>query len=367
MNDLINRDFWQGKKVLLSGHTGFKGSWLALWLSEMGAEVSGVALKPASTPNLFELLKLDQRINSYIGDVREIKFVQTVFEKTEPEIIFHLAAQALVRHSYRDPVETYSTNVLGTLSMLEAARRASSVKVFINVTSDKCYENQEWHWGYRENDVLGGYDPYSSSKACAELLTSAYRRSFFSAKENDNKPGLASVRAGNVIGGGDWAEDRLIPDIIREFVNNKAVCIRNPNAIRPWQHVLEPLSGYMLLAQLIFNQPKVYAQAWNFGPADRDARTVGWVAEKVRKYWGSGQIDIVKQGNNWHEAAYLKLDCSKAANKLKWRPRWSLEQALEYTVTWYQAYYSKQSIEKLTLQQINSYINSYSKERSLTC
>jgi CDP-glucose 4,6-dehydratase len=295
-------------------------------------------------------------MKSVIGDIRVFSEVQAVINRHQPEIIFHMAAQPLVRYSYREPIETYATNVLGTVHLFEAARLSTSVKTIINVTTDKCYENQEWPWGYRENDRLGGHDPYSNSKACAELVTTAYRNSFFT----NSNIGLASVRAGNVIGGGDWAAERLIPDIIQGCMKSQEIVIRNPNAIRPWQHVLEPLSGYLLLAEKLYKSPSQYAQSWNFGPEEDDVKTVGWIADYITNDWGNGNRWVKETTIQPYEAIYLKLDCSKAKTALCWRPRWKLEEALQQTVQWYQAYQSKKNLYEITLNQVENFINSLS-------
>ena len=340
--------FWQGRKVLITGHTGFKGGWLSLILQSLGADLVGFALPSATTPNLFTLASISTNMTSVIGDIRDYNLILEVFEEHKPEIVIHMAAQALVRYSYHAPVETYATNVMGTVHVLEAARQVGSVRAIVNVTTDKCYENKEWHWGYRENDSLGGYDPYSNSKACAELVTNAYRSSYF----NSDKIGLASARAGNVIGGGDWACDRLIPDIIRSFMNTESVMIRNPHAIRPWQHVLEPLSGYLLLAEKLYHEPTVYAGGWNFGPNDDDAKPVSWIVDYIVAHWRQGarwNLDVAQQ---LHEASYLKLDCSKAKSLLGWQPRWDLQQGLQKTIDWYQALLAQTDIRECTISQI---------------
>ena len=319
----MNPNFWQGKRVLLTGHTGFKGSWLALWLQSLGAEVTGYALAPPTKPSLFETARIGQSMTSIIGDIRDLPHIQQVFSEQKPEIVIHMAAQALVRHSYQEPVETYSTNVMGTVNLLEAVRKSDHVRAVVNVTSDKCYENREWVWGYRETEAMGGHDPYSNSKGCAELVTSAYRNSYFHPDTySKHGVGLATGRAGNVIGGGDWAGDRLIPDIVRAISENKAVSIRNPHAIRPWQHVLEPLSGYLLLAEKLYVQGGDYADGWNFGPNDADTRPVQWIAEFLTEQWGEGASWELDGRDHPHEAHYLKLDCSKARTHLHWSPRW---------------------------------------------
>lgn len=348
--------FWKGKRVLLTGHTGFKGSWLSLWLQSMGAQVIGYALAPPSNPSLFEVAGVGTGMTSIIGDIRDLEHLRKVFSEHKPEVVIHMAAQALVRYSYVEPVETYSTNVMGTVNLLEMVRGTKSVKVVVNVTSDKCYENKEWEWGYRENEAMGGYDPYSNSKGCAELVTAAYRNSYFHPeKYGGHGVAIASARAGNVIGGGDWAEDRLIPDVMRAITQGKPVNIRNPHSIRPWQHVLEPLSGYLVLAQKLYEEGANYAEGWNFGPNDEDAKPVQWIVEKLTKTWGEGASWVVDGGDHPHEAHYLKLDCSKAKARLAWSPRWHLEDALGAIIDWQRAYRDKKDMRELTLCQISAY------------
>ena len=355
----MNADFWRGKRVLVTGHTGFKGSWLSLWLSELGAEVTGFALPPPTETNLFNIIDLSDSIRSQIGDIRDATLVSNIIKVAQPEIIFHMAAQPLVRYSYQNPVETYHTNVMGTVHLLDAIRQVDTVRAVINVTTDKCYENREWVWGYRENEPMGGFDPYSSSKGCSELLTASFRNSFFPAdRYSEHKTAIASARAGNVIGGGDWADERLIPDIIKAIVTNKTVKIRSPHAIRPWQHVLEPLSGYLLLAETLYNEGSAYAEGWNFGPADSDARPVGWIVERLTKLWGPGATWVCDQEMQPHEAQYLKLDCSKARQRLNWQARWSLDTTLERIVSWHKAYESSQNMRQMTLNDILDFTNS---------
>lgn len=352
MEKMVN-DFWTGKRVFLTGHTGFKGAWLALWLQKMGAQVSGYALEPASEPNLFRIAKIHEGMDSQFGDIRDFKKMLNCIEHAKPEIVIHMAAQAIVKHSYNFPIETYETNVMGTVNLLEACLQVGSVKAVVNVTSDKCYENFEREKGYSEDEQMGGYDPYSSSKGCAELVTAAYRRSFFT-KRNI---GLASARAGNVIGGGDWSPDRLFPDIFRAVTNKKPVLIRNPHAVRPWQHVLEPINGYLKLAQRIFEKPEHFSQGFNFGPRDEDARSVGYIVEKVTKNWGNGaSYSIEPDYSGPHEANILRLDISKAGQLLKWIPKWSLDTTLNETVEWYKYFHENPSaIRKYTLQQIEKF------------
>jgi CDP-glucose 4,6-dehydratase len=347
----VNPDFWKGKRVFVTGHTGFKGSWLSLWLQSMEAEVHGLALPPPTTPALFNEAKVGSGMTSIIADVRDYNTVLAAMAASKPDIIIHMAAQPLVRYSYQAPVETYAVNVMGTVHVLEAARQVGTVKAILNVTTDKCYENKEWVWGYREDDSMGGYDPYSNSKGCSELVTSAYRRSFF----QQRGIALASARAGNVIGGGDWASDRLVPDILRAFENNQPAAIRNPHATRPWQHVLEPLSGYLLLVQRLHNEGQLFAEGWNFGPHDEDARPVQWVVEHMAAAWGNGARWQLDAGTHSHEANYLKLDISKVRAKLGWRPRWSLSTALGKIIDWHHAWLDKADVRAKCLQQIAEY------------
>jgi CDP-glucose 4,6-dehydratase len=355
----VNPAFWRGRRVLLTGHTGFKGSWLSLWLQSMGAKVTGYALDVPTNPSLFEVAEVGKGMTSIVGDIRDLGQMRKAFSESSPEIVIHMAAQALVRYSYIEPVETYSTNVMGTVNLLEAVRGTDSVKAVVNVTSDKCYDNREWVWGYRENEAMGGFDPYSSSKGCAELVMAAYRNSYFhSDKYQEHGVAMASGRAGNVIGGGDWADDRLIPDIVRAIAQGKPVNIRNPHAIRPWQHVLEPLSGYLVLAQKLFEEGTNYAEGWNFGPNDEDARPVEWIVDKLTQSWGEGASWVLDGGNHPHEAHYLKLDCSKAKTRLGWHPRWHLEDALGAIIEWQRAYRDGNNMRELTLRQIDAYNNS---------
>jgi len=348
---MIDSNFWQGKRVFLTGHTGFKGSWLSLWLHSMGAVVRGYALSPSTSHSLFIEANVKDVVDSQIGDIRDLKRLSESMLEFNPDVLIHMAAQPLVRLSYQEPIETYDVNVMGTAKVLEAARGCSSLKSIVSVTTDKCYENKEWVWGYREDEPMGGYDPYSSSKGCAELVTSAYRRSFL----HEQGVGLASARAGNVIGGGDWAEDRLIPDILRAFEKNEPVIIRNPASTRPWQHVLEPLSGYLILAQRLYEQPEKYAEGWNFGPYDEDARPVNWILDHMVQQWPNSQWQL-DQGAQPHEAGYLKLDISKAKSRLHWQPIWRLEHTLEKIVKWHQAWLNQQDMQATCLQEINEYI-----------
>lgn len=342
--------------MFLTGHTGFKGSWLSLWLHSLGAEVTGYALEPPTEPSLYDLARLDECVTSVIADVRDLERLKAEMVKAAPEIVIHMAAQPLVRDSYRIPVETYAVNVMGVVHLLEAVRSCPGVRSVVNVTTDKCYENREWPWGYRENDPMGGFDPYSNSKGCSELVTAAYRSSYFNPDRfAEHGVGLASARAGNVIGGGDWANDRLIPDIIRAILAGEPVQIRNPHAIRPWQHVLEPLSGYLLLAQKLYENGARYAEGWNFGPADDDARPVEWIVRLMCQRWGDGARYDIDSGEHPHEAHYLKLDCSKARSRLEWRPRWNLEKALDSIIDWTQRYRAGDDLRKTCLEQIADY------------
>jgi CDP-glucose 4,6-dehydratase len=349
----MNTSFWSGKKVFVTGHTGFKGSWLSLWLQQLGAQVTGYALQPPTNPSLFEVARIEQGMTSIIGDIRDGTMLSNAMRQAAPNIVIHMAAQSLVRRSYVDPVETYSTNVMGTVHLLEAVRQTPSVRAVVNVTTDKCYENKEWVWGYRENEPMGGFDPYSSSKGCAELITAAYRNSFFnSSQHNEYQVALATARAGNVIGGGDWAKDRLIPDILRAIEARQSVNIRNPHATRPWQHVLEPLSGYLALAEKLYTQGPAFAEAFNFGPAEEDAKPVQWIVEQLTQKWGDGANWKLDQAEQPHEAHYLKLDCSKAKVHLDWRPRWSLGQALENIIVWHKAHQLTDDMRELSVRQI---------------
>lgn len=344
--------FWRGKKVFLTGHTGFKGSWLSLWLHQLEAQVTGYSLEPPTSPSIFESAKVSTTIEKSItGDICDGKLFTNSMQQAKPEIVIHMAAQSLVRDSYIDPVATYATNVMGTVNMLEAVRNTPSVKAVLNITTDKCYENKEWLWGYRENEPMGGHDPYSSSKACAELVSSAYRNSFL----HNEGIALATARAGNVIGGGDWANDRIVPDAMNAFIENEHLMIRNPAAIRPWQHVLEPLLGYLMLCQQLIEQPESFAEGWNFGPNDEDAQPVSKLADIMVNSWGEDAKWKVDTDEHPHEARYLKLDCSKAKNLLKWKPILSLEQALDETVQWYKAWHKNKEMHEFTMNQIKTY------------
>lgn len=347
----VNPNFWNGKRVFLTGHTGFKGSWLTIWLKHLGAEVHGYALSAPTEPNIFGVANVEKNLaTSTIADIRDANNLTKAIRIAQPEIVFHMAAQSLVRHSYNEPVDTYAINVMGTVNLLEAVRNTDSVRTVVNITTDKCYENREWVWPYRESEAMGGYDPYSSSKACSELVTAAYRRSFL---ENSGIA-VASARAGNVIGGGDWAADRLIPDFLRAIDNDKPLIIRSPNAVRPWQHVLEPLSGYMLLAEKMHVFGTAFAEAWNFGPDDVDARPVQWIAEALcRQVPGSSWLFENKQ--QAHEATTLRLDSSKAKTNLGWQPCWNLETALMQTIRWHQAWKQNEDMSAKCIEQIRQY------------
>jgi CDP-glucose 4,6-dehydratase len=348
----LNPAFWAGRRVLVTGHTGFKGAWLSLWLAELGAQVTGYALAPPTEPSLFELAKVADRLTSVIADVRDARRLEATLQRARPEVVFHLAAQSLVREGYANPVETYDVNVMGTVRLLEAVRYDGGVRALVNVTSDKCYDNRGWVWGYREVDPLGGADPYSSSKGCAELVTAAYRRSYLTGR--DGTVALASARAGNVIGGGDWARDRLLPDACTAFAAGRPVRIRRPDAVRPWQHVLEPLRGYLMLAERLWDDPEA-AGPWNFGPDDRDVRPVRWVVERAAALWGDGAGWEADTDAHPHEAAHLALDCAQAHARLGWRPRWGLEEGLAASVAWYKARHEGKGAAALTLGQIRAY------------
>ncbi|MFA7595318.1 MAG: CDP-glucose 4,6-dehydratase [Novosphingobium sp.] len=344
---------WAGRRVLVTGHTGFKGSWLSLWLHALGAEVTGYALPAPTEPSLFETARIADMIHHVEGDVRDLASLRAAVEQARPDVIFHLAAQPLVRLSYDEPVETYATNVMGTVHLLEAARQVPGVRAIVCVTSDKCYENREWVWPYRESDPMGGHDPYSSSKGCAEIVTAAYRSSYF----RESGPALASVRAGNVIGGGDWAADRLVPDLVRAFEAGAAPLIRSPDAVRPWQHVLEALGGYLMIAERLLAGERSFADAWNFGPADEDARPVSWIVERMRAAWGGGAGEALPDtGPKPHEAGLLRLDCSKARAALGWRPALTLDDALRWIVAWHKAVGSGENAREITLGQIADYV-----------
>lgn len=354
-------DCYFNKTVFITGHTGFKGSWLALWLQHLGAKVVGYALEPPTNPNHFELLNLD--VVSIIADIRDRARLSDVVKTYAPEIVFHLSAQPIVRYSYINPVQTFETNIIGTVNIFEACRSADSVRAIVNITSDKCYENKEWVWGYRENDPMGGYDPYSASKGCAEIITGSYRNSFFNPNEYGKKHNLllASARAGNVIGGGDWADSRLIPDIIRAVSRGERVAIRYPKATRPWQHVLEPLSGYLLLGQMLLEGRREFADGWNFGPDDESNITVEDVVRCIKKSWDKIQYEAVTNEHNPHEAGMLKLDCSKARLRLKWKPLWDIKRSIEATTLWYKEYLENDRIS--SYKDLTDYVEDAKKNK----
>ncbi len=351
--------FWAGKKVFLTGHTGFKGAWLSLWLAHLGAKVTGYSLSPITSPNLFELAGVENHIEkSYLADIRDYDLLKEAVLLAEPEILIHMAAQPLVRYSYLNPVETYSTNLMGTVHFLEVIKACQSAKSVVVITSDKCYENKEWLWGYRENEPMGGNDPYSSSKGCVELIVNAYRDSFFPVNQHDKHHiSIATARAGNVIGGGDWSKDRLIVDAINAFQANQQLLIRNPIATRPWQHVLEPLSGYLILAQALYESGVEYSGGWNFGPRNEDVRKVSEVIDLLARLWGGDArwgIDLAAQP---HEATLLNLDCSKAYNNLGWSPKWNLEKTIESIVQWHSLFRQGESVNDISMRQIVEYQN----------
>ncbi len=353
---MIDSKFWKHRKVFITGHTGFKGSWLCLWLDKLGADVTGYALASPTNPNLFSQCRVDKIVKSVISDVRDSRSIHEAMDSAAPEIVIHMAAQPLVLDSYRHPAETYETNIMGAVNLLEAVRDCESVKAVINVTTDKCYENREWVWGYRENEPLGGFDPYSSSKACSELVTKSYRSSFFNPEDYPlHGVAIATARAGNVIGGGDWTAGRLLPDCVAALMNGAKIKIRNPNSVRPWQHVLEPLSGYLTLAEKLFQYGPAYGDGWNFGPDDHDAKPVELVVRTICEKWGKSAGYETDPGTHPHEAAYLKLDCSKAKSKLGWRPKWDLEKAIEGIVYWTRAYMENKDVREVCFEQIEEY------------
>ena len=347
----MKQAFWKNRPVFLSGHTGFKGGWLALWLSELGAKVHGYSLEMPSNPNFFSEINLEDRIeSSTIGDIRDLDKLISAMKTSKASVVIHMAAQSLVRESYNAPLETFTTNIIGTVNVLEAVRKAETVEAIVNITTDKCYDNKEWFWPYRENDRLGGHDPYSSSKACAELISSSYRKSYLM----ESGTHLASVRAGNVIGGGDWGKDRLIPDLFRAIDTGKTLRIRSPNSVRPWQHVLEPLSGYLMLAEKLILNGEKFAEAWNFGPLESDSKKVSWIVEHLCKKIPKS-VWVLDDSIKFHEAGFLKLDSTKAKTKLGWEPRWSLEIALDKTLDWYQSWKKNQSMAEISIEQIKAY------------
>jgi CDP-glucose 4,6-dehydratase len=347
---------WEKRRVYITGHTGFKGSWMSLWLASLGAKVQGYGLLPESEPNLFTVARVSECVDHEVGDIRNLEQMERSVAAFKPEVVFHMAAQPLVRRSYADPIETYSTNVMGTAHLLDVIRRVPSVRAVVVITSDKCYENREWLWGYREQDRLGGFDPYSNSKACAELVTAAYRDSYFPpARFAEHNVGVASARAGNVIGGGDWAKDRLIPDLVRGFLSGNPAAIRNPEAIRPWQHVLEPLAGYIALAEHLIQDGVEFAEAWNFGPAEEDAWTVGRIADALAGIWGGDAKWVRDTAEKPHETSYLKLDASKARVALGWRPVLPIELALHWVADWVMSWRQHESMQAFSLRQITEY------------
>lgn len=352
--------FFTDKKIFITGHTGFKGAWLAIWLHSLGARLTGYALEPPTTPSLYALARVNELLHSVIADVRDLERLKHELITAAPDIVIHMAAQPLVRESYSNPVETYATNVMGTIHLLEAIRCCPSVKAVVNVTTDKCYENREWVWGYRENEPMGGFDPYSNSKGCSELVTAAYRNSYFNPHHQNSavihhSAAIATARAGNVIGGGDWASDRLIPDIIGSLAAKQPVRIRNPHAIRPWQHVLEPLSGYLTLAQQLFEKGNDFAEGWNFGPFAEDTKPVLWIVQRMCELWGNGAAYELDGAQQPHEAHFLKLDCSKAHTKLGWQPRWRLAQTIDSIREWVAMYEANGDMRAACLQQIAEY------------
>ena len=353
MKQSVDAEFWRGKRVLVTGHTGFKGSWLCLWLQEMGASVRGISLEPELDPAMFYVADVGDGMEHCIADIRNLSAIKHLFTDFSPNVVFHMAAQPLVRMSYKLPVETIETNVMGTVNVLEASRLSKDLRAIVNVTTDKCYENREWVWGYREDEPMGGHDPYSSSKGCVELLSAAYRKSFL----KDCGIAMATARAGNVIGGGDWSPDRLLPDIFRSLENGLPIEVRNPGAIRPWQHVLEPLAGYLVLAESLYGEEgDSFSEGWNFGPRDEDARSVEWIVNQICSTWVGDANWIIQAGNHPHEANFLKLDISKAQQRLNWSPRWNLGTALENSVHWHRAWVEGQDMRNFSLKQINSYL-----------
>jgi CDP-glucose 4,6-dehydratase len=348
----MNKEFWKNKKVFITGHNGFKGSWLSIWLTELGAKVYGYSLKPKTKPSLFETCFLDKKVSSVTGDIRDYEKLKKTIISVQPDIVIHMAAQALVLESYKNPIETYQTNLMGTVNILNVIREVSSTKAFINVTSDKCYENKKNFKAFKESDPMGGFDPYSSSKACSELITAGYRASFFK-----NSVSIATVRAGNVIGGGDWAVDRIIPDFVKKMNQNQKISIRNPKAIRPWQFVLEPLSGYLTLAEKLFLKGSDYAEAWNFGPDNQEDKSVEWLISKFDKEYGGGNnFRILLNDNLPHEANYLKLDCSKSIERLDWSPKLKIEKCISLTSDWYKNFYEKEKdMYRFSVEQIKQF------------
>ncbi len=352
----VNASFWAGKRVLVTGHTGFKGGWLSLWLTRLGATVAGYALPPPTDPSLFALAGLERKIDSVIGDIRDAALLARRVREFEPQIVFHLAAQPLVRYSYANPIETFEVNALGTAHLLEALRDAPSARAIVIVTSDKCYENREWHWAYRENEAMGGFDPYSASKGCAELIAASFRNSYFATPDHPTRgAALATARAGNVIGGGDWAADRLVPDILRALERGEKAAIRFPRAVRPWQQVLEPLAGYLTLAERLWSDGAPFAEAWNFGPDPAGERSVAEIADALCRAYGEGAGWTSSGGDEPHEAHLLKLNSAKARSRLGWRPQWSIDEALAAIVDWDARRRHGETVETISLDQIDAY------------
>jgi CDP-glucose 4,6-dehydratase len=354
---VVATNFWVNKRVFLTGHTGFKGSWLSLWLQSLGARVTGYALKPPTQPNLFEVASVGKAMKSIIGDIRDLNHLKKAMKEANPDILIHMAAQPLVRYSYANPVETYATNVMGTVHVLEAVRENKNIRVILNITSDKCYDNKEIDRGYKEDEPMGGFDPYSNSKGCAELVSMAYRNSFFNIDNyKEHGVALATARAGNVIGGGDWAEDRLIPDFMRAIEGKQKVSIRNPHAIRPWQHVLEPLQGYLILCQKLYENGPSFSQSFNFGPDEKDAKNVEWIARDLVEIWGEGATYEISANNSLlHEAHFLKLNCTKALKELRWQPKWNIHVALEKICAWHKAHLNGEDMHHYSLKDIKIY------------
>ncbi len=354
---MIDQEFWHEKRVFVTGHTGFKGGWISLWLSSLGAQVKGYALSPPTSPSLFNEAEVSKVIDSQIGDIRDQSTLHESMTVFNPDILIHMAAQPLVRYSYDTPIETYEVNVIGTAKVLEVSRSCVNLKAIVNITTDKCYENDGRSEGYKEDDPMGGYDPYSSSKGCAELIASSYRRSFL----QEQGVGIASVRAGNVIGGGDWADDRLIPDILKSFEKNESVIIRNPKATRPWQHVLEPLSGYLILAEKLYKNQDKYAEGWNFGPNEKDIKPVDWILDKMISKWPDSNWKLDRNSNP-HEAGFLKLDISKAKSRLGWSPIWKLEHTLDKIISWQRSWLNEEDMQIVCLAEINEYMRDMNRE-----
>lgn len=357
MNSQYTKSFWRGKRVLITGHTGFKGSWLVMMLKKLGADLCGVSLEPPTTPNLYGLARIDRLISSHIVDIRDDKNLVAIFREFSPEVVFHLAAQPIVGYSYKKPSETYSINVMGTLNVLEAIRQTASVRAGLMITTDKCYQNNEWVWGYREMDTLGGHDPYSSSKAAAEILINSYYKSYFSGP--DSQVTIASARAGNVIGGGDWGEDRLIPDIMTSLLDGKQIVLRHKDAVRPWQHVLDPLGAYLKLAQRCCEEESTFSGAWNFGPDVKNAKNVGWVTNKILELWGNDIEITSSETETYKETTYLKLDCTKAHDLLGWTPVWGVDRTLELIVNWHKAHQKGEDMYEVSLSQIDDFLQEF--------